>query len=422
MSNYILTFSKTKFYPLAPDIDDIKIEDIAHALSLMTRANGHFSTFYSVAQHSINCYMEAKERGYSKRIQLGCLLHDASEAYLSDITRPVKQNIPKYFDYEEKIQQLIFKKYGLGNLSKEEIAKIKQIDDALLYFEFQALMGEKISSKKPYIAKEHDFSLRDFKTVEKEFIYIHKLLTHDKKDFSFVGVDGCRNGWVAVNITKGDFEIGIFNKIGDIFIKYKASDSIVVDMPIGLPESKKDIRPEKEARKILSSRSCCIFNVPCRQAVYQREYPKANKINRKFLGKGLSKQSFNISKKIREIDEFLNKSSEYKNKILEGHPEICFAVFNSDKNLPRPIYENKKTEEGMKKRLKILNKYYNKTKDVKNAIQSDPKLNSIGDDVIDALCLAVAGVYGCKNGFETIPKNPSKDSRGIIMQMVYPKL
>lgn len=60
MSNYILTYSKIKFYPLEPVIYNINIKDIAHALSLMTRANGHFEYFYSVGQHSINCYREAK--------------------------------------------------------------------------------------------------------------------------------------------------------------------------------------------------------------------------------------------------------------------------------------------------------------------------------------------------------------------------
>ena len=51
MSDYILTYSKIKFYPLEPIKEDIKIEDIAHSLSLMTRANGHSRQFYSVAQH-----------------------------------------------------------------------------------------------------------------------------------------------------------------------------------------------------------------------------------------------------------------------------------------------------------------------------------------------------------------------------------
>ena len=81
----IMTYTKKMFDPLCPDAELIDIEDIAHALSMLCRANGHFKSFYSVAQHSINCMKEARASGYSGRIQLGCLLHDASEAYLSDV-------------------------------------------------------------------------------------------------------------------------------------------------------------------------------------------------------------------------------------------------------------------------------------------------------------------------------------------------
>lgn len=111
MSDYILTYSKIKFYPLEPAKEDIKIEDIAHSLSLMTRANGHCSHFYSVAQHSVNCCQEAKSRGYSERVQLGCLLHDASESYISDLTRPVKRNLPEYFAIKKKLQSAIYDRY-----------------------------------------------------------------------------------------------------------------------------------------------------------------------------------------------------------------------------------------------------------------------------------------------------------------------
>jgi 5'-deoxynucleotidase YfbR-like HD superfamily hydrolase len=107
------------FDPLNPDPDLINLGDIFHALSLLCRANGHFRNFYSVAQHSVNCMEEAKIRGYSRRVQLACLLHDASEAYLSDVTRPVKQEIPKYLEIEKPLQEAIWKKY-LGDLLTEE--------------------------------------------------------------------------------------------------------------------------------------------------------------------------------------------------------------------------------------------------------------------------------------------------------------
>ena len=67
MQEYITTFSKIHFTPLAPKQENIIIEDIAHALSLMTRANGHFREFYSVAQHSMDCANLARAEGRSGR-------------------------------------------------------------------------------------------------------------------------------------------------------------------------------------------------------------------------------------------------------------------------------------------------------------------------------------------------------------------
>ena len=93
---HITTFSKVQMNPLCPKQEEIRIEDIAHAQSLMTRANGHFPEFYSVGQHSIACAREAIARNYSSRVVLACLLHDGSEAYLSDITRPVKGELSEY--------------------------------------------------------------------------------------------------------------------------------------------------------------------------------------------------------------------------------------------------------------------------------------------------------------------------------------
>lgn len=76
---FINTYSKTRFWPLDPRIEEIQTVDIAHALSILCRVNGHYSHFYSVAQHSIYCAYEARNRRFSKIIQLACLLHDASE-------------------------------------------------------------------------------------------------------------------------------------------------------------------------------------------------------------------------------------------------------------------------------------------------------------------------------------------------------
>ncbi len=85
----ILTFTKRMFDPFKISPEDINVEDIAHSLSMTVRANGHIKHFYSVAQHAIDCTREAAARGCSRRVQLACLLHDASECLYCGHPRPV---------------------------------------------------------------------------------------------------------------------------------------------------------------------------------------------------------------------------------------------------------------------------------------------------------------------------------------------
>ena len=141
--DYITTFTGENFVPTDPDINQIHIEDIAHALSLMCRANGHFERFYSIAQHSINCYYEAKARSHSENVQMACLLHDASEAYLSDITRPVKKHLLKYQEIEKNLQRVIFSRFLSSPLTDDEATQVEKVDYDMLVYEFDALMRAK---------------------------------------------------------------------------------------------------------------------------------------------------------------------------------------------------------------------------------------------------------------------------------------
>ncbi len=168
--DFIITFSKQKFSPLKAKSEEIDIIDIAHALSLMCRANGHIKHFYSVAQHCLNCLKEAEARGLREDVRLACLLHDASEAYLSDITRPVKRSLPQYREFEEVLQNQIYDKFNLVHLREAEHALVKEIDDALLYYELLELMNEEIFEAPPAIASMPDLEQRDFPAVEKAFL------------------------------------------------------------------------------------------------------------------------------------------------------------------------------------------------------------------------------------------------------------
>lgn len=169
MGDYITTYSKVHMSPPAPEAEDIRIEDIAHALSLMVRANGHFPKFYSVGQHCIHCCEEAHARGYTERVQLACLLHDASEAYLADITRPVKQHLPRYREIEQILQETVFEKY-LGKLSEEETKRWKKLDDLLLYYEFDHFMGEKLMECPGMLESHPVFDTEPFQLTEKKYL------------------------------------------------------------------------------------------------------------------------------------------------------------------------------------------------------------------------------------------------------------
>ncbi len=173
----ITTFSGQEFDPINPDKDKILITDIAHSLSLLCRGNGHLQRFYSVAQHSINCCIEAKSRGYSKTVQLLCLLHDASEAYLGDVTRPLKANLTKYLEIEQILQNVIYEKYIEKDILDDELLILKQIDDDVLYFEFQKLMNKNIDGKLPQILGSLSLEFESFEEIESQFKKLFETLT-----------------------------------------------------------------------------------------------------------------------------------------------------------------------------------------------------------------------------------------------------
>lgn len=166
----IMTCSHKMFDPLNPEVELIDINDIAHSLSMLCRANGHFRSFYSVGMHCVNCAREAIARNYSRKVQLACLLHDGSEAYLSDVTRPVKEEIPRYREIEDPLQDVIWQKFLGEALTEEEYRQVFEIDDDILENEFPALMGAKLKETVPALRSEPQFQFEDFQKTEKEFL------------------------------------------------------------------------------------------------------------------------------------------------------------------------------------------------------------------------------------------------------------
>lgn len=173
--SYITTVTGKHFDPMDPAEQEMDIYDIAHALSLICRGNGHIKSFYSVAQHSIACAEEAIARGCTWEVILGCLLHDASEAYLSDVTRPVKKELPQYLKAEEKLQNEIYKHFIGRELTEDERRKVIEIDDLMLSMEFHQLMPEELNGDYKNLLSDVKCEYQNPQEVRERFIQMAEL-------------------------------------------------------------------------------------------------------------------------------------------------------------------------------------------------------------------------------------------------------
>lgn len=173
MADHITTYGGTHFTPASPEINKIHITDIAHALSLTCRGNGHVKTFFSVGQHCIFCALEAKARGYSKRVILACLVHDASEAYMSDVPTPFKKYLKEYVKMEENLLKLIYTKFLGSELTAEEELLVKQIDSDMLYYDMSVLLNEKSDLPAPSMKSRFSYEVLPFETVEARFLELY---------------------------------------------------------------------------------------------------------------------------------------------------------------------------------------------------------------------------------------------------------
>lgn len=130
--NWIQTYTGKKFYPADPSVEDIDIEDIAHALSNMCRFTGHTKEFYSVAQHSVLASWICEEGD-----RMWALLHDASEAYLTDVAKPIKPILVGYDHIEDRLMSAICERFGLP---KDQPASVKIADMIMLATEQRDLL------------------------------------------------------------------------------------------------------------------------------------------------------------------------------------------------------------------------------------------------------------------------------------------
>ncbi len=140
---WFLTYTGNQFWITDPHPDDVNIVDISHALSNVGRFGGHTRDFYSVAQHCVHVVERSHEFGLGPMVELHCLMHDASEAYASDIVRPLKQDITGYKEIEARLMKVIYLALGIPEPTFVEHSLVKQCDNELLMAERRDLINHR---------------------------------------------------------------------------------------------------------------------------------------------------------------------------------------------------------------------------------------------------------------------------------------
>ncbi|MDZ7628704.1 MAG: DUF429 domain-containing protein [Parvularculaceae bacterium] len=232
------------------------------------------------------------------------------------------------------------------------------------------------------------------------------------RGISVAGVDGCPRGWIAAILTPamGETTVAIADSFASLLHgPLSRAALIVVDMPIGLPETP-GRACEREARRAIGPRRSSVFAAPLRGMLAFDAYEKANAFG-KARGAGLSKQAWNITPKIREIDALMTPALQAR--IAEGHPEFAFTRIG-----PGPCAYPKRTEAGHAERVARLNANGVDGRGLLRAtrLQHPAKRTFADDDLLDACVMALAAQArlvgeGWRAG------DGARDARGLLMEI-----
>lgn len=235
---------------------------------------------------------------------------------------------------------------------------------------------------------------------------------------TFIGIDGCKAGWFVVGIDNiGHVFYHLLPNIRAIWELYSGARTILIDIPIGLPESGQR-RCDIEAKRMLRRRHASVFPVPVRQAVYQQSYQKACMINQQLTGRKISIQTWNILPKVREVDRFIRSEESALGIIRESHPELCFQAFARGQELQF----SKKSKQGIRERYTLLKTLNRDTATIFDQAMNRFKRNELSaDDILDASVLAITARLPV-NSLATLPEKPERDKHGLPMEIVSPAL
>lgn len=226
------------------------------------------------------------------------------------------------------------------------------------------------------------------------------------------GIDGCRAGWLAVSLDGDEAYFSLIEDPAALTKLFQNSERVFIDVPIGLSESEPRMCDILLRRVLGKGYGASVFSPPVRAALMMTDYTAACDINEAKSGKRLSKQSWNITNKIKEVDSILQEDKRLAQHVHESHPELLFKKLNRG---GAPL-EKKKTEEGFQQRYDLLRKADERSEDLFLEMRNSLKKNQAkNDDLLDALVLGVMAEQSLYRPVRTLPLPPQYDATGLPM-------
>lgn len=227
-----------------------------------------------------------------------------------------------------------------------------------------------------------------------------------------LGVDACPSGWVAGIFDDAELYVTRHDTLESLWIEHTNAERLLIDAPIGLPESgRRDC--DERARDLLGGRRSCVFYAPARAVLAADSYEEANDRNREHTGHGLSIQTYNVLPAIEEVARFLDDHEEAGGRVFECHPELCFAAFAGGD----PVPDSKHTEAGRTTRRELLRAELPGTEVAyENALDTYYRKDVGRDDVLDALALTAAAREAA---LQSVPSG--RDHRTDRRTIAYPE-
>lgn len=234
------------------------------------------------------------------------------------------------------------------------------------------------------------------------------------------GADGCPAGWVAVfrRIGGQDHRAVLVKSLADVFTAAERPQIVAVDIPIGLLSiSQRGGRAaDRECRKILGrGRQSSIFPAPCRPALKAVSFFEACEIERanSWPPKKLSRQTFNLLAKIREVDAI---ALQFRGSIFECHPEVSFWAMNEREAMRLPkkgLCRTDRNSSGLSERHRLL--LQNGYEQESLATRAGLRKHCGRDDLVDACAAAWTAERILSGKAVRFPRLPDLDEIGLDM-------